>query len=359
MIKKGRLWDELEENKVKCHVCANECVIIPGKVGICRTRKNIEGELYTLIYGSRISEGSIDPIEKKPLCHFYPGTRAYSIASIGCSFRCSHCQNWQISQATPSEDGKSGSIEFENYRGGDMNLVEMNPEELVKKVKRSGVKSVAYTYNEPLIWHEWILDTAELLKKEGIKTILVTNGYSTPQASEELIKIGIDAANIDIKAMTDKFYKEICGVPSVEPVLKTAKRFKNNGIHVEITNLIIPNQNDSENELKKLCEWVLENLGENTPLHFSAYHPMYKKPSENSTPKKTLIKAYDLAKDIGLKYPYIGNVRDRRGGKTFCPECGEVLIDRSGYSINIKAIDHKKCAKCGYDLEEDIEGLAE
>ncbi|MGV9203441.1 MAG: AmmeMemoRadiSam system radical SAM enzyme [Promethearchaeia archaeon] len=357
MIKKAKLWESLEDDKVRCHVCGNECVISPGNVGICRTRKNIDGVCFTLIYGSMISDGSIDPIEKKPLYHFYPGTTAYSIASIGCSFRCSHCQNWRISQATPSEDGSSGSLDFENYKGRQMNLVEMTPEELVNKVKKSGAKSVAYTYNEPLIWHEWIIDTAELLEKEGIKTILVTNGYSTPEASQELIDAGIDAANIDIKAMSDDFYKQICGVPSLDPVLETAKRFNENGTHVEITNLIIPDQNDTEEELRELCDWVYENLGENTPLHFSAYRPMYKKPSEKSTPKKTLVKAYDIAKETGLKYPYIGNVRDKRGNNTFCPECGEVLIRRSGYSVSTKGIASEKCKNCGYNLKNDFKGL--
>ncbi|MFO8020446.1 MAG: AmmeMemoRadiSam system radical SAM enzyme [Promethearchaeia archaeon] len=357
MIKKAKLWESLEDKKVECHVCANECIITPGNVGICGTRKNIDGEIFSLTYGSMISKGSIDPIEKKPLYHFYPGTSVYSIASIGCSFRCKNCQNWRISQATPSEDGSSGTIDFENYRGGEMDLVEMSPEELVEKVKKSGARSVAYTYNEPLIWHEWIIDTAELLKKEGITTVLVTNGYSTPEASEELINVGIDAANIDIKSMQDEFYKEICGVPTLKPVLETAKRFKNNGIHVEITNLIIPDKNDSDEELKQLCEWIYENLGANTPLHFSAYRPMYKKPSKQSTPKKLLVNAYDIAKNVGLKYPYIGNVRDRRGSNTFCPKCGMVLIERSGFSVSLKGIENGNCAECGYDLKQDLKGL--
>jgi len=357
MKKEARLWEKLDDNKVKCYVCANECVILPGKVGICRTRKNSDGILYTLIYGSMISRGSLDPIEKKPLYNYWPGHTAYSIASVGCSFRCLNCQNWSISQATPNEDGNEGYVDFEDYRDRKMTLVEMTPEELVKRVVKSGAKSLAYTYNEPLIWHEWILDTARLLHKEGIKTILVTNGFSTPQASKELIDVGIGAANIDIKGMTDEFYKKICGVTTVQPVFDTAKRFKENGIHVEITNLIIPDWNDDEKDIKRLCDWVYENLGEDTPLHFSAYHPDYKQPSEKRTSIKILDRAYNIAKETGLHYPYVGNIRHEKGSNTYCPNCGEILIERTGFSLSkINITDDKKCKNCGYDLKNDIIG---
>ncbi len=354
---KARLWDKLDEGKVKCHVCANECTIMPGKVGICRTRKNFDGELFSLIYGSLISSGSLDPIEKKPLYNFWPGATAYSIASIGCSFRCQNCQNWSISQANPTDDGKNGFFDLEGYNDRGMSLVEMTPEKLVKKVIKSGAKTLAYTYNEPLIWHEWILDTAILLKKEDIKTILVTNGFSTPEASKELIEVGIDAANIDIKAMSDAFYKEICGVKSVQPVLDTAKRFKNNGIHVEVTNLIIPNWNDSQEDIKKLCNWIVDNLGKNTPTHFSAYHPDFKVPSKKRTPYETLNMAYKIAKEAGLYFPYIGNISHEEGSNTYCPNCNHLIFGRSGYSFTkIDITEDNKCPNCGYDLKNDIIG---
>ncbi|TFF89627.1 MAG: AmmeMemoRadiSam system radical SAM enzyme [Promethearchaeota archaeon] len=354
---KARLWEKLEDDKVKCHVCANECTILPGKVGICRTRKNFDGELYSLIYGSLISKGSLDPIEKKPLYHFWPGATAYSIASIGCSFRCQNCQNWSISQANPDDNGQLGSYDLEELKGRSTSLVEMTPKQLVKRVVKSGAKTLAYTYNEPLIWHEWILDTSKLLRTQDIKTILVTNGYSTFEASKELVEAGIDAANIDIKAMTDDFYKKICGVKSVQPVLDTAKFFKENGIFVEITNLVIPNWNDKKEDIEKLVNWVLENLGENTPLHFSAYHPDFKAPSEKRTSAKTLDTAYKLAKEAGLNYIYVGNLYHEEGSNTCCPKCGKILIGRSGYrftQVNIK--NDKKCPKCGYDLSKDIIG---
>ena len=354
---KAVLWDKLDDDKVKCHVCANECLITPGKVGICRTRKNFNGELYTLIYGSLISSGTLDPIEKKPLYNFWPGHKAYSIASIGCSFRCQNCQNWSISQANPTDDGKNGFYDLEGFKERGMSLVEMRPEQLVKKVVKSGAKTLAYTYNEPLIWHEWILDTTKLLKNEDIKTILVTNGYSTPEASKELIDVGIDAVNIDIKAMSDEFYKKICGVKSVQPVLDTAKRFKDNGIHVEITNLIIPDLNDNRDDIEKLCTWIVENLGKNTPIHFSAYHPDFKAPSKKRTPYDTLNMAYNIAKKAGLYFPYVGNIRHDEGSNTFCPNCSHLLFGRSGYSFTkIDINDDSKCPKCGYDLKSDIIG---
>jgi pyruvate formate lyase activating enzyme len=238
-----------------------------------------------------------------------------------------------------------------------MSLVEITPEQLVKNVIRSGAKTLAYTYNEPLIWHEWILDTAKLLKKEDIKTILVTNGYSTAEATKELIEVGIDAANVDIKAMSDEFYKKICGVKSVQPVLDTCKRFKEGGIHVEITNLVIPDLNDSEEEFTKLSSWVAQNLGKNTPTHFSAYHPDFKSPSNKRTPFETLNKAYKIAKEEGLHYVYVGNMPHDEGNNTYCPSCSHLLIERHGYSFSrINITDDHKCNNCGYDLKNDIIG---
>lgn len=355
--KKAKLWEKIGELKVKCHVCANECVITPGKLGICRTRKNFDGELFTLIYGSLISKGSLDPIEKKPLYNFWPGATAYSIASIGCSFRCQNCQNWNISQAIPNDNGKNGHYNLEGYSDRGISLVEMTPDELVKRVVNSGAETLAYTYNEPLIWHEWILDTASLLKERNIKTILVTNGYSTPEATQELIEIGIDAANIDIKSMSDDFYREICGVKSVRPVLDTTKRFKEGGIHVEITNLVIPKLNDTQEDFKKLTEWLVNNIGKDTPLHFSAYHPDFKMPSNERTPYETLNRAYEVAKKSGLSYVYVGNIVHEKGGNTYCPNCNHLIIGRSGYSFTkIDITEQKKCSNCGYDLSKEIIG---
>jgi pyruvate formate lyase activating enzyme len=202
-----------------------------------------------------------------------------------------------------------------------------------------------------------VLDITKLLKKEDIKTILVSNGYSTPEATKELIEVGIDAANIDIKAMSDDFYKKVCGVKSVQPVLDTCKRFKEGGIHIEITNLIIPDLNDSEEEIKNLSNWVVKNLGKNTPTHFSAYHPDFKMPSMKRTPFETLDMAYRIAREAGLYFVYVGNMPHDMGSNTYCPNCSQLLIERHGYSfgkINVK--NDKTCPKCGYDLKEDIVG---
>ncbi|MHA1106998.1 MAG: AmmeMemoRadiSam system radical SAM enzyme [Promethearchaeota archaeon] len=342
---KARLWESLGDKKVKCHVCANECIILPNKIGICRTRKNFDGELFTLIYGSLISPGSLDPIEKKPLFNFWPGAMSYSIASIGCSFKCQNCQNWSISQANPTDNGKEGFYDLEGLENKGMNLIELEPQQLVKKVVKSGAKTLAYTYNEPLIWHEWIIDTTS------------TNGYSTPEASKELIDIGIDAANIDIKSMSDDFYKKICGVKSVQPVLNTAKLFKENGIHVEITNLIIPDLNDSKNDIEELSKWVVNNLGQNTPTHFSAYHPDFKAPSKKRTPYDILDRAYKIAKNLGLRYVYVGNLPHDKGSNTYCPNCNHLVIGRRAYSFTkIDITKDKKCPNCGYDFSKDIIG---
>ena len=357
MKKKGILWEAQSDDKIRCHVCANECIINPGKVGRCRTRKNIDGELFSLIYGSLISSGSLDPIEKKPLYNFWPGHTTYSIASIGCSFRCKNCQNWSISQASPTDDGQEGFYQLKGLEKRKMSLVKLTPQELVKKVEKSQAKTLAFTYNEPLIWHEYILDVTKLLKKIEIQTILVTNGYSTPEASKELIEVGIDAANIDIKGMNDDFYRKICGVSSVQPILDTAKRFKKNGIHVEITNLIIPTLNDTNEDIELLCDWIVDNLGKDTPLHFSAYHPDFQSPANEKTPYKTLDKAYKIAQEKGISFPYVGNIHHEKGGNTYCPKCGYLLFKRRGYmfeQINIKA--DKLCPKCGYNLKKDIIG---
>ena len=216
---------------------------------------------------------------------------------------------------------------------------------------------VTSTYNEPLIWHEWVLDTAKLLKERDIKTILVTNGYSTPEATKELLEVGIDAANVDIKGMTDRFYKKVCGVQSVQPVLDTCKRFKEGGVHIEITNLVIPDYNDKREEIKQLCDWVVENLGKNTPVHFSAYHPDFKEPSSKRTPASTLNMAYDIAKDSGLFFPYVGNIRHEMGSNTYCPNCSHLLLGRSGYTFSkVDIKEDNTCPNCSYDLKNDIIG---
>jgi pyruvate formate lyase activating enzyme len=350
MRKVGELWvtyGQEMEKKVQCHVCAHHCIISPGKRGFCRTRENLDGQLFTIVYGSAIHHGSNDPVEKKPLYHFWPGSNAYSIATIGCNFHCKFCQNWEISQACPDENGKSGDfLGADKEMANEFKLTEITPEQVVKWTKAAGSVSIAYTYNEPTIWYEFIKDTAILAHKWGIKNIMVSNGYSSPESNAEFAKI-IDAINIDIKAFNDDFYKRLIGVPSLKPVLDTCVFLKKAGVHVEITNLLIPNENDNREEIRKMCQWIVQNLGSNTPLHFSAYHPDYRL-NQPHTPSSLLIDAYNIAKEEGLYFVYMGNVRSDKGQNTECHQCGTVLIERHGYLVKKGMLtSDMKCQKCG------------
>ncbi len=350
MKKEAVLYDKLDDNKVQCNVCARRCVINQGKRGNCGTRLNEDGILYTLIYGSLISRGSIDPIEKKPLYNYYPGHEIYSVASVGCNFHCTMCQNWSISQCHPDEEGNNAICDEGGYRGTSYGLVQLSPEELITLVEKSKCELIAYTYNEPLIWHEYIIEVAKLAHQKKIKNVLVTNGFSTPEASKEIVKV-MDAANIDFKAFDDEFYRKVAKVGGLQPVLETAKNWKSNGMHLEITNLIIPEENDNPKDIQRMCEWIVENLGRETPIHFSAYHPDYKMQNHHQTPVHTLETAFSIAKDAGLYYVYIGNVHSSKGNSSFCYECNEILVERKGYSISRINLQQKNgsnyCPKCG------------
>jgi pyruvate formate lyase activating enzyme len=352
--KLAELWEpigSIENNKVRCKVCSHYCTISPGKRGFCKSRENIDGKLYTLNYGSCISHGSTDPIEKKPLYHFYPGSNAFSIATVGCSFRCKHCQNWNIGpSAYPDKDGVVAKIfKKDEIYAQSFKLTQMTPDEVVTRAKKANCKSIAYTYNEPTIWFEFIKDTALKAKEEDIKNILVTNGYSSMESNREYIKF-IDAANIDFKAFNDSFYNKIVGVPSMQPVLDTAEFMKKNGIHVEITNLIIPKENDDLNEIRSMVIWMINHLGTDTPLHFSAYHPSYRLKNPR-TSTKILKDAWDLAKEEGLQYVFMGNILSDEGGSTVCPQCNTIIIERIGYNtINRNLTIENKCGKCGLKI---------
>ncbi|MFX0134512.1 MAG: AmmeMemoRadiSam system radical SAM enzyme, partial [Candidatus Hodarchaeota archaeon] len=251
MKKEALMWDKRADNGVRCYLCPNYCVLKPSEMGKCGARKNEDGILYSLVYGG-LSAATPDPIEKKPLFHFWPGSWAYSISSAGCTLSCLNCQNYDISQ-----------IDAER-----MQLSEFTAEEVVEAAKKRKCKSIAYTYNEPITFYEFILDCGKLAHDEGLFNVLVTNGYITLKALDPLVSV-LDAANVDIKAMTDKFYKEICGVPRVKPVLDATKYMKEHGVFIECTNLIIPGYNDSPGEIRGLSDWVLRELGKDTPLHFS------------------------------------------------------------------------------------------
>ncbi|MEM3586468.1 MAG: AmmeMemoRadiSam system radical SAM enzyme [Candidatus Jordarchaeaceae archaeon] len=328
MLKETMFYEKLENNAVKCGICPNSCIIKPGKAGKCRTRKNIEGNLYSLVYSS-ISAIAVDPIEKKPFFHFYPGSTALSISTVGCTFHCLNCQNWSISQAEP----ESGLTR------------EATPEEIVSAAKRRGSKSIAYTYNEPFVFYEFVYDTAKIAQKSGIKNVLVTNGYATSEAVEKIAPL-IDAANIDVKAMSEDFYREVCG-GRLQPVLDTVMLMMEKNIHIELTYLVIPGKNDSINEITKFAEWVRDNLGLDVPVHFSRFYPHYKMMNLTPTPVSTVVKAREIAQNVGLHYVYCGNIPGQ-GENTYCYNCGQLIIERWGYTIGeYNLTKENTCPNCG------------
>ena len=330
MKKLAKYWEKGPgEDQVKCILCPRECVVSPGDLGYCRARKNIDGDLYSMVYGEVISANP-DPIEKKPLYHFHPGSRIFSVSTVGCNFECKHCQNWRISQSSTEE----------------MDTVVIEPEEAVEKAKRSNCQGIAFTYGEPVIWFEYGLETSKLAKEEDLYTVYVTNGYMNLDAWKEIGPY-LDAMNVDMKAFNDEFYREVCGVPSVKPVLDTCEWAVDNGIHLELTNLIIPDENDDPDQIRELCRWIAKDLNPDVPIHFSRFHPMYKMSGKPSTPVETIEMALEIAEEEGLNYVYVGNVPGHRSDNTYCPECGKLLIKRSGFSISEYNLEDARCPKCG------------
>lgn len=317
----------IKEGKIQCNLCPHNCIIREGRRGICGVREARDGKLFTLIYAS-VSSACPDPIEKKPLFHFYPGTLVYSLGSVGCNLKCMHCQNYSISQVMPEE----------------YYLDEILPEEAIERAKKC-CEGIAWTYNEPTIWIEYALDSAKIAKKNGLYTVFVTNGYINEDAVHEVAK-HIDAANIDVKAFTKDFYKKICKA-KIEPVLDACKSYKNKGVHVEITYLIIPTKNDDKEEIKKFCKWVLEELGNEQVIHFTAFYPHYKMNYLPPTPLKKLLEAYEIAKKEELEYIYLGNVPHGEYENTYCPDCKNLLIERYGFSSRIIGLRNGKCNVCG------------
>jgi pyruvate formate lyase activating enzyme len=326
---KEAMFYENIDGKVRCHLCNHHCIIKEGKRGICAVRENLNGRLYSLVYGKSVAVG-IDPIEKKPFFNFYPGTSSYSLATVGCNFHCLHCQNWEISQMSK---GKGGRII------GD----ELAPERIVSDAMRSGCMSIAYTYTEPTIFFEYAYDTATLAHEEGIKNLFVTNGYTSGEAVKEMAPF-LDAANVDLKSFDEDFYHEICGA-KLQPVLDNIRLYKELGVWVEVTTLIIPGYNDDENQLREIAEFV-EGVGDEIPWHISAFYPAYKLLDVPPTPMESLRKARDIGLDAGLRYVYEGNVPGEGGESTYCSNCGELLIERSGFYIKRNQLVRGRCPKC-------------
>ncbi len=333
MKKLAKFWKKLPDKKVQCTLCPRLCIIAPGKLGFCRARRNINGELYTLVYGSIISMG-VDPIEKKPFYHFWPGSSAFSIAVPGCNFRCLHCQNWTISQVGVED------VEYED----------LPPERVIELAKRYNCKGISITYTEPTIATEYAIDVGKLAHREGLYNNYVTNGYITIEALQELAP-HLDAANVDVKAFSDDFYRKICGVPSLRPVLEACEWMVEHGIHLETTYLIIPRENDSPEEIRKFCKWIFEKLGPDVPTHFSRFFPHHKMTDREPTPVKTLEMALRAAKEEGLRHVYIGNVPGHAGDNTHCYKCGALLIERYGFDVTRYELKDHKCLKCGAEIK--------
>ncbi|MEM3396028.1 MAG: AmmeMemoRadiSam system radical SAM enzyme [Thermoplasmata archaeon] len=323
---KALFWEKKESNAVRCNLCAHHCVIQNGKCGICGVRENRDGELHTLIYGL-YSSVAIDPIEKKPLYHFFPGSEILSYGTVGCNFKCLHCQNYTISQAKPSN----------SY------LEKTTPEDVLKLAKRYKVPGVAWTYNEPTIWYEFTYDCSKLLHENGIKSVYVTNGYIEKDPLKQIAPY-LDAMNIDVKGFTEEFYAKVVHA-KLKPVLETCELAYNLGIHIELTYLVIPTYNDSEKEFVEFVKWVKEKLSPEVPVHFTRFHPDYMLTDVSPTPLATLRTAHRIAKENGLANVYIGNVWGEPD-ITYCPRCNEPLIEREGFSVVYNKIKEGKCFKC-------------
>jgi pyruvate formate lyase activating enzyme len=336
MEKEAFLYQKLEDNKVRCVLCGHRCVISDGDYGVCQVRQNRSGVLHTLVYGSAISR-NIDPIEKKPLYHYYPGSSSFSIATLGCNFQCQWCQNWQIAQM-PRTSGLT-------Y------VADSTPEQIVAQARAAGSRSIAYTYTEPTIFFEYAYDTAVLARQAGIGNVYVTNGYMT-QEMLDFFHPYLDAANVDLKAFRQRTYSKYVSA-GLNQVLDSLKYLKKLGVWLEVTSLLIPGINDDPEEIKDMAGFIAEELGPDTPWHISRFYPQYKLTDVPPTPHKTLQTAHDIGKEAGLKYVYMGNIHGE--SNTDCPNCGTVLIPRYGYQVGKVNLHDGKCPNCG----EEITGVWE
>ena len=326
-LKEAVFWEK-EGEAIRCSLCPHSCLIKEGKKGICRVRGNIGGRLYALSYG-KVSSLHMDPVEKKPLFHFKPGKMVFSMGGASCNLRCLHCQNFSIAQVGLDE----------------IPLRTVPPEEVPELCRKNGSEGVAWPYNEPTIWYEYMMDASRLCKEDGLFTISVTNGF-IQEAPLRTMKGVIDAMNIDVKGFTEKFYSEVCKA-RLAPVLKACEVAKEIGIHVELTYLVIPTKNDRQEEISEFCQWVRDSMGVDTPVHFSRFHPDYKMADVPSTPRSTMNMACREGKAHGLEYVYIGNLVTEKGENTYCPGCGSLLVRRTGFQAEVTGVSDGKCAKCG------------
>ncbi len=328
------LYERLDKNRVRCDLCSHRCTIAAGHRGICGVRENRDGRLETLVYGELIAR-HIDPIEKKPIFHLAPGSRAYSIATVGCNFKCVFCQNADIAQMPADQSGRiTGN--------------RCTADAVVADAAAAGCASIAYTYTEPTVFFEFVLDTARIAKSRGLYNVLVTNGYMSAEALEMIAPV-LDAANVDLKAFDDNFYRKRCGA-RLAPVLDTLRRMKEKGILVEVTTLIIPTLNDDDAQLTALAGFIAGDLGIDTPWHISRFHPTYRLLDQPPTPVATLRRAAAIGKKAGLRYVYMGNVPGKGGEDTACWQCGKTVIERTGYRVRRVGLSAGKCRHCGAEI---------
>lgn len=328
----AKYWEQLDDNKVRCTLCPNNCVLREGQLAPCRTRINNNGTLYTIAFANPVAV-HVDPIEKKPLAHFLPGSLAFSISTAGCNLHCKNCQNWEISQASPT----------------DLPYYYLPPEQVVEKAQETGSQSIAYTYTDPVAFYEYTLETAKIARSRGIKNVIVSAGYINEQPLRELAPY-IDAANIDLKSFDESIYRRLNG-GSLADVLRSLKILREHNVWVEITNLIIPGYNDDAQMIRNMCQWLVDNGFADSPLHFSRFHPAYKLTDVPPTPTETLEKAVEIALETGIKYPLIGNVWGHPRESTFCPKCGNKVISRIGFEIKeVNLTPDGKCNKCGFPI---------
>ena len=326
-------WENTEKG-ISCKLCPHSCVLKEGKTGICRTRINIENSLYTLAYGNLCSL-SIDPIEKKPLFHFLPSSKTLSFAIEGCTFRCLNCQNSYISQTSPL----------------DFSEINLSPSEIVEMAIKNDCLSISYTYSEPVVFYEFMLDTAKLARQKGIKNVMVSNGFINPEPLFELC-LYMDAANIDLKSFDDEVYSKLAG-GFLEPIKNSLKILKEKNIWIEITNLVIPGYTDNLSHIKEMSEWLVKNGFSGTPLHFSKFYPTFQLQDAEPTSYEVLIKAKEIAINAGIKYIYLGNTRNENDENTLCPKCGNLLIIREGFLVKKNQVDKSECTYC----KESIPGV--
>jgi len=324
------LWSPGEGGSVACSLCAHRCEIGEGKYGICRVRRNVGGELKTLTY-DRVTTMNVDPIEKKPLFHFLPGTTSLSIATPGCNFKCDFCQNWRLSQSPRNGDAIEGCP--------------VSPEEIVEEAVADGCRSISYTYSEPTIFFELAFDTATIAAEKGLKNCFISNGYMTPEAVKKISPL-LDSINVDLKCFSEKTYRDVMG-GTLKGVLEGIRALVREGIWVEITTLVVPGMNDSPGELREVADFISSEAGSHVPWHVSGFHGDYKKPDGFPTPMETLERAVEIGHEAGLEYVYCGNAHGNANERTLCSNCGELLVDRRGFSLMEINIAGGCCPGCG------------